>query len=186
MRLRFTPYHSPAIIYPPSLTSRDLRYSRMICSTMVCSTRPRSVQSCANTKGTNDTSLVSGVDKGVDENSGNGKRFVLRVKPPLPLVPPPLLGYFREYPQCPRNTCFHVHLSQIGISSAGPCEALRAVASPVCPQFVPKFHLGFGCLWEHHAPTPPPGRRARKPHRSHIRPAYQITTRSAWLGGGRI
>jgi hypothetical protein len=58
---------------------------------MVCSTRPRSFQSCANTKGTNDTPLVSGVDKGVDENSGNGKRFVLRVKPPLPLVPPPLL-----------------------------------------------------------------------------------------------
>lgn len=34
---------------------------------------------------------MSGVDKGVDENSGNGKRFVLRVKPPLRLVPPPLL-----------------------------------------------------------------------------------------------
>jgi hypothetical protein len=134
----------------------------MICSTMVCSTRPRSVQSCANTKGTNDTPLVSGVDKGVDENSGNGKRFVLRVKPPLPLVPPPLLGCFREYPQCPRNTCFLEHLSQIGIYSAGPCEALRAVASPVCPQFVPKFHLGFGCLSQQQVPTPPPGRRARK------------------------
>jgi hypothetical protein len=90
--LRFTPYHSPAIIYPPSLTSRVRRYSRMICSTTVCSTRPRSVQSCANTKGTNDTPLVSGVDTGVDGKSGNGNRFVLRVKPPLPLVPPPLLG----------------------------------------------------------------------------------------------
>jgi len=30
-------------------------------------------------------------------------------------------------------------------------------------------------------PTPPPGRRARKIHRGHIRPAYQITTRCAWL-----
>ena len=147
MRLRFTPYHSPATIYPPSLTSRDRRYSRRICSTMVCSTRPRSVQSCANTKGTNDTPLVSGVDKGVDENSGNGKRFVLVVKPPLPLVPPPLLGYFREYPQCPRNTplfnkvpCVYNELGFLLQGRARRCGRLR-------PQFVPKFHLGFGCLF---------------------------------------
>jgi hypothetical protein len=156
VRLRFTPYHSPATIYPSSLTSRDRRYSRMICSTMVCSTRPRSVQSCANTKGTNYTPLVSGVD----ENLGNGKRFVLRVKPPLPLVPPPLLGYFQEYPQCLRNTCFLERLSQIGISSAGPCEALRAVASPVCPQISSRFWtlwrvtscpaVVFSIDWEQH------------------------------------
>jgi hypothetical protein len=30
---------------------------------------------------------------------------------------------------------------------------------------------------------PPPGRQARKTRRGHLRPAYQITTRSAWLGG---
>jgi hypothetical protein len=29
-------------------------------------------------------------------------------------------------------------------------------------------------------------RRARKTRRGHLRPAYQITTRSAWLGGVRI
>jgi hypothetical protein len=30
-------------------------------------------------------------------------------------------------------------------------------------------------------PTPPPGRGARKTRLGHIRPAYQITTRSTWL-----
>jgi hypothetical protein len=144
----------------------------MICSTMVCSTRPRSVQSCANTKGTKDTPLESGVDKGVDENSRNGKRFVLRVKPPLPLVPPPLLGCFREYPQCPRNTCFFVHLSQIRISSAGPCEALRAVAFPVCPQISSRFRVlpqhQFEGFFVRQFTHPPPGCRAN-PCKSGIR-----------------
>ena len=32
--------------------------------------------------------------------------------------------------------------------------------------------------------TPPPGRARKKA--DHLRPAYQITTRSAWLGGARM
>jgi len=73
-------------------------------------------------------------------------------------VPPPLLGCFQNTHNLRERHVFPGHRGGPGFllrSRAAPCGRLH-------PQFVPKFYLGFGCLWPPHTPTPPPDRRARK------------------------